>query len=118
MIGRASRTRGVSEGIMFSVGNEKASQVVQKLKRAKATQLMELEELVLELEAKCKIKNVINKMKQLTFTSLTHPAILIQLNKQEHRLLPLKILFRFRKLLKKSCFLLNIKKKTTKNSMT
>ena len=50
---------------MFSVGNEKASQVVQKLKRAKATQLMELEELVLELEAKCKIKNVIYKMEQL-----------------------------------------------------
>ena len=50
---------------MFSVGNEKASQVVQKLKRAKATQLMELEELVLELEAKCKIKNVIHKMEQL-----------------------------------------------------
>ena len=50
---------------MFSVGTEKASQVVQKLKRAKATQLMELEELVLELEGKCKIKSVIHKMEQL-----------------------------------------------------
>ena len=50
---------------MFSVGNEKASQVVQKLKRAKAAQLMELEELVLELEGKCKIKSVIHKMEQL-----------------------------------------------------
>ena len=50
---------------MFSVGTEKASQVVQKLKRAKATQLMELEELVLELEGKCKIKSVIHKIEQL-----------------------------------------------------
>ena len=50
---------------MFTVGNEKTSQVVQKLKRAKATQLMELEELVMELEGKCNIKSVINKMEQL-----------------------------------------------------
>ena len=39
--------------------------MVQKLKRAKAAQLMELEELVLELEGKCKIKSVIHKMEQL-----------------------------------------------------
>ena len=50
---------------MFTVGNEKTSQVVQKLKRAKATQLMELEELVMELEGKCNIKSVIHKMEQL-----------------------------------------------------
>jgi len=39
--------------------------VVQKLKRAKATQLIELEELVMELENKCKMKSFINKMEYL-----------------------------------------------------
>ena len=39
--------------------------MVQKLKRAKATQLIELEELVMELEKKCKIKSFIHKMEQL-----------------------------------------------------
>ena len=39
--------------------------MVQKLKRAKATQLIELEELVMELENKCKMKSFINKMEQL-----------------------------------------------------
>ena len=39
--------------------------MVQKLKRAKATQLIELEELVMELENKCKMKSFINKMEYL-----------------------------------------------------
>jgi len=39
--------------------------VVQKLKRAKATQLIELEELVMELENKCKMKSFINKLEYL-----------------------------------------------------
>ena len=39
--------------------------MVQKLKRAKATQLIELEELVMELENKCKIKSFIQKTEQL-----------------------------------------------------
>lgn len=65
MIGRASRTRGISEGIMFSVGNEKPSHVIQRMKRANAVELMELEELVMTLKDRVKAKSVIMKIESL-----------------------------------------------------
>ena len=65
MIGRASRTRGISEGIMFSVGNEKPSHVIQRMKRANAVELMELEELIMALKDRCKAKSVIMKIESL-----------------------------------------------------
>ena len=65
MIGRASRTKGISEGVMFTVGHEKSSQVMQRMKIANSVALMKLEELIIELKKRCKSKSTIMKMELL-----------------------------------------------------
>ena len=45
MIGRSSRTRGV-EGTLFSVGQERANQVIERLKRHEVITMQELERLL------------------------------------------------------------------------
>ena len=50
---------------MLTVGNEKPSQVIQRLKRANQIVLMELEELLLQLKTKCKSKLVVGKIEQM-----------------------------------------------------
>ena len=50
---------------MLTVGNEKPSQVIQRLKRANQIVLMELEELLLQLKTKSKSKLVVGKIEQM-----------------------------------------------------
>ena len=65
MLGRASRTRGVCEGVMLTRGNEKASQIIQRLKNSNVASMLELERLVQLLEDKVKDKHLIAKLEQL-----------------------------------------------------
>ena len=46
MIGRGSRTRNVSEGILYTDSNEKASIVMQRLKKSNVSMMQELEKVL------------------------------------------------------------------------
>ena len=62
MLGRASRTRGVCEGVMFTVGNEKASQTLRRLKDASTLKMSQLEPLLKTLESRSQEKAMIAKL--------------------------------------------------------
>ncbi len=59
MIGRGSRTRNVSEGILYTDSNEKASIVMQRLKKSNVSMMQELEKVLHFLEQKSLHKAVI-----------------------------------------------------------
>ena len=50
MVGRSSRSRGVCEGTLYSIGSERPAQVLERLKRSSATVLLDLERLLILLE--------------------------------------------------------------------
>jgi len=54
MVGRSSRSRGVCEGILYNIGQEKPVQVMDRLKRQNATKLQDLERLLEVVEKKSK----------------------------------------------------------------
>ena len=59
MIGRGSRTRNVSEGILYTDGIDKANIVMQRLKKSNVAMMQELEKVLHFLEQKCLHKAVI-----------------------------------------------------------
>jgi hypothetical protein len=64
MLGRGSRTRGVCEGVMFTIGSEKASQTMRRLKDASILKISELEPLLKNLEPRAYEKQLIVKLEQ------------------------------------------------------
>ena len=46
MVGRSSRSRGICEGVLYTVGTQTASQVVDRLKSKNLAALQDLERLV------------------------------------------------------------------------
>ena len=52
IIGRSSRSRGVTESILYTVGEERATQVIERLKRSSVAALQDLERLIVLIEKK------------------------------------------------------------------
>ena len=59
MIGRGSRTRNVSEGILYTESTEKANVVMQRLKKSNVAMMQELEKVLHFIEQKSLHKAVI-----------------------------------------------------------
>ena len=59
MIGRSSRTRGVCEGILYVVTQEKQGQVIERLKRSSVSALIDLERLIKIVEKRFKDSSMI-----------------------------------------------------------
>lgn len=64
MIGRSSRTRGVCEGTVYTVGAEKSHQVMDRLKRHSVVALQELERLISLIERKAKDNALIRRLSE------------------------------------------------------
>ena len=64
MIGRSSRTRGVCEGTLFSVGQERASQVIERLKCYRVIKMQELERLLKLVEKRNRDAAVIRRLNE------------------------------------------------------
>ena len=64
MIGRSSRTRGVCEGTLFSVGQERANQVIERLKRHGVITMQELERLLKLVEKRNRDAAVIRRFNE------------------------------------------------------
>ena len=59
MVGRYSRTRGVCEGILDIIGQERPVQVVERLKRSSVSALQDLEKLLTLVEKKSKEQTLV-----------------------------------------------------------
>ena len=59
MVGRSSRTRGVCEGILYVIGQERPVQVVERLKRSSVSALQDLEKLLTLVEKKSKDQTLV-----------------------------------------------------------
>lgn len=64
MIGRSSRTRGVCEGTLFSVGQERSNQVIERLKRHGVITMQELERLLKLVEKRNRDAAVIRRLNE------------------------------------------------------
>ena len=64
MLGRSSRTRGVCQGVLYSLGMERPPQVMERLKRHGATALMDLERLLKLLELNTNNSHLIRCLNQ------------------------------------------------------
>jgi len=64
MVGRSCRTRGICEGTLYVVGQERPMQVMDRLKRHGVITLMDLERLLVLLEKKGKDGAIINYLLQ------------------------------------------------------
>jgi hypothetical protein len=64
MLGRGSRTRGVCDGILYVASNEKASVVMDKLKRQNYSAMTELEHLMKLLEKRSSDKQLVTILKR------------------------------------------------------
>ena len=62
MIGRSCRTRGVCEGTLYAVGDEKPNQVMERLRKNGVISLMDMERLLELLEKKGKDNAVIKSL--------------------------------------------------------
>ena len=59
MVGISSRTRGVCEGILYIIGQERPVQVVERLKRSSVSALQDLEKLLTLVEKKSKDQTLV-----------------------------------------------------------
>ena len=66
MLGRASRSRNLCEGVMFTSTSEKPTQVLQRLKGSNVSSMQDLERLARLLKEKSKDKALVTLFKQLT----------------------------------------------------
>ena len=64
MIGRSSRSRGVCEGIMYSISAERPAQVLERIKRSSATVPLDLEGLLTILEKHRLEKSLMKLLKE------------------------------------------------------
>jgi cation transport regulator ChaC len=65
MVGRSSRTRGVCEGTLFVVSDERASRVIEKLKHQGLVSLQGLERLMQVLEKRARDQTLVKKLNEL-----------------------------------------------------
>ena len=63
MIGRSSRKRNISEGILYCATKEKESQIIEKMKRSNFSKMQDLEFLIHVLEKRARDKELISIMK-------------------------------------------------------
>lgn len=64
MVGRSSRSRGVCDSILFIVGKEKSSELIQRLQREGISDLIELERLIRLFEKKCNDSALLSTVKE------------------------------------------------------
>lgn len=64
MLGRGSRSRGVSNGILYSTSDEKPNVLIQRLKKGSITVALELEKLLNLLKQKSNNRQLIEILKQ------------------------------------------------------
>ena len=64
MLGRGSRTRGICEGMLFVKSKDKASVVMDQMKRQNFTSMAELGHLMKLVEKKSKDKLLTSKLEQ------------------------------------------------------
>lgn len=64
MLGRSSRSRNMCEGILYSPTSEKPGQILERLKRANISLMLDLERLVKLLEEKRKDKQLLARLKE------------------------------------------------------
>lgn len=62
MVGRSSRTRGVCEGTLYTVGAERPHQVLDRLKRHSVIALQELERVLHLIEKRCRDNSLIRRL--------------------------------------------------------
>jgi hypothetical protein len=65
MVGRSSRSRGVCDGTLYIVGNEKQYQVIDRIKRQGVAALQEKEKLICLIESKMKDITLIRKLTEV-----------------------------------------------------
>lgn len=65
MVGRSSRTRGVCEGTLFVVSDERAARIMDKLKHQGVVQLQGLEKLMQVLEKRARDQTLVKKFIEL-----------------------------------------------------
>lgn len=64
MVGRSSRTRGVCESSLFHIGNEKSSELMQRLNRVGISESLELERLIKLFEKKASDPALVSVIKE------------------------------------------------------
>ena len=69
MVGRSSRARGVCEGQYFTITDERAPRVIEKLKHQSIASLQGLERLLLVLEKRTKDQALLKKLHELKSTN-------------------------------------------------
>lgn len=64
MIGRSSRSRGVCNGTYFTIGEEKAVQVMNRLRKHGVVNMQDQERLLMLLARKHKDQTLLKRLKQ------------------------------------------------------
>lgn len=65
MMGRSSRSRGICQGSLFTVSDERAGKVIERLKLKGVATLQGLEKLIIVMEKKRKDINFVRMMQEL-----------------------------------------------------
>lgn len=86
MIGRSSRTRGVCQGSLFIISDERAGKVIERLKLQGMVSIQGMEKLMLVLEKRAKDNTFIKclqDLKELKITIRTYEELKLNIDEKQ-----------------------------------
>ena len=68
MVGRGSRKRGVCEGILYNIGTETSTQIMERLKKQNVVALQDLERVLKIFQEKPKDQKILKALREVQET--------------------------------------------------